>query len=256
MCTDCGCSDIKTSRIDGESVALKHAQESMVSEHQGARLEISIMRSILEKNNHQAEHNRQHLATHQIFCTNWISAPGSGKTSLLERFIADFVSHCRIWVIEGDLQTENDANRIRKAGAEAVQINTGSACHLDAEMVHHALHKLDMHENGLLFIENVGNMVCPTAFDLGEALKVAVISTTEGEDKPVKYPDLILASQVLLINKIDLIPYLDYDLEKTIRYAKQVNPDIHIFPVSAKTGEGLAAFYDWFTSLDVNHSQK
>jgi len=118
-------------------------------------------------------------------------------------------------------------------------------------MVHHALHKLDIHENGLLFIENVGNMVCPTAFDLGEALKVAVISTTEGEDKPIKYPDLISAAQVLLINKTDLVPFLDYDLARTIRYAKQIKPDIPVFPVSAKTGEGLADFYHWFC-LNVN----
>jgi len=176
---------------------------------------------------------------------NWISAPGSGKTALLERLIRDYGAELPISVIEGDQQTDNDARRIIKAGADAVQINTGAACHLDASMIHHALHRMQLAQTQLLVIENVGNMVCPTAYDLGEDLKVAIISTPEGEDKPVKYPDLLITASVLLINKIDLIPYLDFNLENCIALSKKVNPAITVFPVSAKTGEGLPAFYEW-----------
>lgn len=207
--------------------------------------EVRIQRDILHQNNHIAQHNREHLAQRGIFAMNWISAPGSGKTALLERLIRDYGEKLPIFVIEGDQQTDNDARRIRQAGAEAMQINTGATCHLDAEMIHQALHHANLAKSRILVIENVGNMVCPTAYDLGENLKVAVVSTPEGEDKPAKYPDLILAADVLLINKIDLIPHLDFDLEGCIAAARKVNPQIAIFPVSAKSGEGMAAFYEW-----------
>ena len=205
-----------------------------------------MQRDILSKNNEIAQHNRDHLRSKKIFCMNWISAPGSGKTALLERIIQDYGAVLPISVIEGDQQTDNDAQRIVKAGADAVQINTGAACHLDANMIHQALHRINLQRTHLLVIENVGNMVCPTAYDLGEDLKVAIISAPEGEDKPVKYPDLLLTANVLLINKIDLIPYLDFSLENCIALSKKVNPQLSIFPVSAKTGEGIQAFYDWF----------
>jgi hydrogenase nickel incorporation protein HypB len=259
MCLECGCSETDQITIDGKPVERHdhshsshdhnhgHNHDHHEHHHEGAR-EISIKQEILHKNNSIAQHNREHLGALGIFTMNWISAPGSGKTALLERLIKDYGTALSIFVIEGDQQTDNDARRIQQAGAAAIQINTGAACHLDAEMIHQALHKADLKEKRLLFIENVGNMVCPTAYDLGENLKVAVISCPEGEDKPVKYPDLILASDVLLINKIDLIPYLEFDLEHCIELARNVNPQLAIFPVSAKSGQGIQAFYDWFTA--------
>ncbi len=261
MCLECGCSETEGVTIDGDPIDAKEHKHHHRHDHQGdhhhhhehdnshsdgdAR-EIAIKQNILEKNDHIAEHNRQHLRSLGVFSMNWISAPGSGKTALLECMIREYGAKLPIFVIEGDQQTDNDSRRIVDAGAKALQINTGAACHLDAEMIHRALHKVDLGESRLLVIENVGNMVCPTAYDLGEDLKVAIVSSPEGEDKPVKYPDLILAADVLLINKTDLIPYLDFDLENCVRLAKQVNPQITIFPVSAKTGEGFKAFFDWF----------
>jgi hydrogenase nickel incorporation protein HypB len=256
MCIECGCSETEGFTIDGEPVG-EHGQPHTHHDHghdhhhdhhhhEGETREISIKQNILEKNNRVAGHNREHLKSLGIFSMNWISAPGSGKTALLERLIHDYGADLPMFVIEGDQQTDNDSRRIENAGARAMQINTGAACHLDAEMVHRALHKADLKDRRLLVIENVGNMVCPTAYDLGENLKVAIISSPEGEDKPVKYPDLILSADVLLINKIDLLPYLDFDLENCMQLSRQVNPQITIFPVSAKTGEGLQDFYDWF----------
>jgi hydrogenase nickel incorporation protein HypB len=163
------------------------------------------------------------------------------------RTIADLRNHYPIAVIEGDQQTSNDAERIRASGAPAIQVNTGKGCHLDAHMVGHALDALPLSSGGLLFIENVGNLVCPAAFDLGEAFKVVVCSVTEGEDKPIKYPDMFATADVLLINKSDLIPHLEFDLSRTIEYARQVNARIEVFVVSARTGEGMPSFYDWIT---------
>jgi len=258
MCLECGCSVKGEVTINGQKMEHHHhdhthhddhdhGDQGHHADHDGGR-EISIQRDILSKNNQLAEHNREHLQSKGIFSMNWISAPGSGKTALLEKLIQEYGESLQISVIEGDQQTDNDARRIINAGASAVQINTGAACHLDASMIHHALHQIDLEGTRLLVIENVGNMVCPTAYDLGEDLKVAIISAPEGEDKPVKYPDLLLTADVLLINKIDLIPYLDFNLENCIALSQKVNPQINIFPVSAKTGEGLQAFYDWFTS--------
>ena len=253
MCTECGCGLPGETTLDGVPLNHQdthdhhhpsHDHQHHDSTKQGQR-EIKVIEDILHRNNHIAAHNREHLCANNTFSMNWISAPGSGKTSLLERIIKDYGSELAISVIEGDQQTSNDADRIRNAGAEAIQINTGSACHLDAEMIHQALQKIDLEKTGLLIIENVGNMVCPTAYDLGESLRLAVISTPEGEDKPVKYPDLLLTSEVLLVNKIDLLSVLDFSLDECVNNAKKVNPSLQIFPVSAKTGEGLPEFITW-----------
>ncbi len=176
---------------------------------------------------------------------NFVSSPGAGKTSLLVRAVSDLRQSRPVAVIEGDQQTSNDAERIRATGVPAIQINTGKGCHLDAAMIGEAYGRLPALRGGLLFIENVGNLVCPAAFDLGEACKIVVFSTTEGEDKPLKYPDMFAASSLMLINKIDLAPVLDFDLAQTIEYARRVNPKIEVLTISAKTGEGLSAFYAW-----------
>ncbi len=176
---------------------------------------------------------------------NFVSSPGAGKTSLLVRAVSDLRQSRPVAVIEGDQQTSNDAERIRATGVPAIQINTGKGCHLDAGMIGEAYGRLPALRGGLLFIENVGNLVCPAAFDLGEACKIVVFSTTEGEDKPLKYPDMFAASSLMLINKIDLAPVLDFDLAQTIEYARRVNPKIEVLTISAKTGEGLSAFYAW-----------
>lgn len=176
---------------------------------------------------------------------NLVSSPGAGKTSLLVRAVSELKQSRPVAVIEGDQQTSNDAERIRATGVPAIQINTGKGCHLDAAMVGEAYGRLPALRGGLLFIENVGNLVCPAAFDLGEACKIVVFSTTEGEDKPLKYPDMFAASALMLINKIDLAPVLDFDLAQTIEYARRVNPKIEVLTISAKTGEGFSAFYAW-----------
>ena len=206
---------------------------------------IQIERNILAKNAEFAAANRARLAAANVCAINLMSSPGSGKTLLLVRTIADLRNHYSIAVVEGDQQTSNDAERIRATGVPAIQVNTGKGCHLDAHMVGHALDELPLSSAGLLFIENVGNLVCPAAFDLGEAFKIVVFSVTEGEDKPIKYPDMFAAADVMLINKSDLIPHLDFDLARTIAYARQVNPRIEAFVVSARTGDGMSGFYAW-----------
>jgi hydrogenase nickel incorporation protein HypB len=185
---------------------------------------------------------------------NLVSSPGSGKTALLTRTLEDLKSEFPLAVIEGDQQTANDAERIRQTGVKALQINTGKGCHLDAHMVGHAIEPLQPADDSLLFIENVGNLVCPAAFDLGEAHKVAILSVTEGEDKPIKYPDMFHASDLMLLNKIDLLPYLNFSVEQCIEYACRVNPDIKILEVSAETGEGMDAWYQWIRATrQVSH---
>ncbi len=180
-----------------------------------------------------------------ILALNLVSSPGSGKTELLVKTIELLRQELPIAVIEGDQQTANDAERIRAAGVKAMQVNTGKGCHLDAHMVGHALQDLQPEQGSMLFIENVGNLVCPAAFDLGEAHKVAILSVTEGEDKPVKYPDMFIASELMIVNKIDLLPYLDFDVGQCIAYARQVNPGIKVLQLSAKTGAGMAAWLQW-----------
>ncbi len=180
-----------------------------------------------------------------MLALNFVSSPGSGKTQLLVRAIGDLKDRFSIFVIEGDQQTSNDAERIRATGAPALQINTGKGCHLDAHMVSHALAELVVAPGSLLFIENVGNLVCPAAFDLGEAHKVVVLSVTEGEDKPLKYPEMFAASDLMLLNKSDLLPHVEFDVGRCLANALKVNPDLQTLVVSARTGEGMAAFYAW-----------
>ncbi|MBH5371081.1 hydrogenase nickel incorporation protein HypB [Bradyrhizobium glycinis] len=206
---------------------------------------IQVERDILGKNDRLAADNRARFRADEVLVFNLVSSPGAGKTSLLVRAVSELKDSFPIGVIEGDQQTSNDAERIRATGVAAIQVNTGKGCHLDAAMVGEAYDRLPWLNGGLLFIENVGNLVCPAAFDLGEACKIVVFSTTEGEDKPLKYPDMFAASALMLINKIDLAPVLDFDLARTVEYARRVNPGIEVMTVSARTGEGFSAFYAW-----------
>ena len=206
---------------------------------------VSIERDIMAKNDAYARDNRRALAAKGVFALNLVSSPGSGKTTLLARTIEALKGRMAVSVIEGDQQTSNDAERIRATGAPAIQINTGKGCHLDAHMVGHALETLDLAPNSALFIENVGNLVCPAGFDLGEAHKVVVLSVTEGEDKPLKYPDMFAAADLMLLNKSDLLPHLDFDVGLCLANALRINPHLQTLIVSAKTGEGLAAFVAW-----------
>jgi len=199
---------------------------------------VQIEQDILAKNNAYATANRQQLAEHGIFALNLVSSPGSGKTTLLCKTIA-LLGQSPVAVIEGDQQTSQDADRIRATGAQAIQINTGKGCHLDAHMVGHAMQQLRLADGTLLMIENVGNLVCPAAFDLGEAHKVVILSVTEGEDKPIKYPDMFRAASLMLLNKTDLLPHLDYDVDKAIGFARRVNPNIRVIQVSATSGVGM-----------------
>jgi hydrogenase nickel incorporation protein HypB len=206
---------------------------------------VQIEQDILGKNNEYAQANRNRFTRQGMLTLNLVSSPGSGKTTLLTRTLNDLKDDMPLAVIEGDQETSNDADRIRATGVPAIQINTGKGCHLDAHQVGHAIDHLAPQDQSVLFIENVGNLVCPAAFDLGEAHKVAILSITEGEDKPIKYPDMFHAADLLLLNKIDLLPYLDFDVEKCIEYARRVNPGIQVFQVSATTGEGLDHWYQW-----------
>jgi hydrogenase nickel incorporation protein HypB len=192
-----------------------------------------------------AARNRGYFEALNIFALNLVSSPGSGKTALLERTLADLKDTLNFYVIEGDQQTVNDANRIAALDVPVMQINTGKGCHLESDMVFEAVKKLGMKPDSILMIENVGNLVCPSMFDLGEQKRVVIISTTEGEDKPIKYPDMFHTSDVCIINKIDLIPHLNFDLQRLKDYALQVNPNLQFFEVSATTGEGMEPWYAW-----------
>lgn len=206
---------------------------------------LQIEQDVLGKNNHLAEHNREHFTQQHIAALNLVSSPGSGKTTLLTETLKRIADQYSCAVIEGDQQTTNDAERIRATGVPAIQVNTGKGCHLDAQMVHDAMHRLNLPDRSLLFIENVGNLVCPASFDLGERHKVAVLSVTEGEDKPLKYPHMFAASSLMIINKIDLLPYLHFDVEACIANAKRVNPQITVIQLSATSGEGMDAWLAW-----------
>ncbi|HUX26522.1 MAG TPA: hydrogenase nickel incorporation protein HypB [Burkholderiales bacterium] len=206
---------------------------------------LRIEQDILAKNDAYAAHNRTALGERGIFALNLVSAPGAGKTALLVKTIQALGEGYPISVIEGDQQTSHDAERIRASGARAVQINTGKGCHLDAHMVGHALAQLDPPQNGILMIENVGNLVCPAAFDLGEAHKVVLLSVTEGEDKPLKYPDMFRRASLMLLSKIDLLPHLNFDLGLCVDNAHRTNPDLAVIGVSALTGEGMAEWLAW-----------
>ena len=206
---------------------------------------VRIERDILGANDEIAARNRRRFEDAGIFALNLVSSPGAGKTTLLVETIRALGSELPLAVIEGDQQTSFDADRIRATGARAIQVNTGKGCHLDAAQVERALARLAPAEDSVLFIENVGNLVCPSAFDLGEAMKVVVLSVTEGEDKPLKYPDMFAASAALLLNKVDLLPHVSFDVKRAIEYARRVRPGIEVLQVSATTGAGMAAWLDW-----------
>jgi hydrogenase nickel incorporation protein HypB len=206
---------------------------------------VRLEQDLLARNQLLAERNRGWFAGRGVLALNLVSSPGSGKTSVLERTIRDNQGRWPFAVIEGDQATQNDAERIRAAGADAVQINTGTGCHLDAAMLQRGLEQLQPPAGAIVMIENVGNLVCPALFDLGEAAKVLVMSVTEGEDKPVKYPHMFRAARLLLLNKIDLLPHLDFDLDRCIAHARSINPQIEILQLSARSGQGMDAWYAW-----------
>lgn len=217
---------------------------------------VQIERDILSKNDAYAERNRARFDEQGIFALNLVSSPGSGKTTLLCRTIAALKERHSINVVEGDQQTSHDAERIRATGVPALQINTGKGCHLDAHMVGHAVARLAPADGSLLLIENVGNLVCPAAFDLGEAHKVAILSVTEGEDKPLKYPDMFRAASLMLVNKVDLLPHLQFDVEQAIAYARRVNPQLEVLRVSATSGEGFDAWLAWIEAGLARQAKK
>ncbi len=237
MCTTCGCNPA-AAHYHGHDHDHQHDQSQRTTR-------ISIEEDVLAKNNRLAAFNRSLFKEKQILVLNLVSSPGSGKTSLLERTLRDLSGRYRCAVIEGDQQTDNDARRIAATGVPVRQINTGAGCHLDAHMVMHATEAFDLDNLDLLFIENVGNLVCPAAFDLGEAHKVVVLSVTEGEDKPLKYPQMFHNSGLMLLNKVDLLPHLSFDLAQCKEYAARVSHHLAILEVSASTGQGLGAWYEW-----------
>jgi hydrogenase nickel incorporation protein HypB len=221
-----------------------HAHDHQPGRAGGDRF-LRIEQEILSENDRFAATNRRWFAERAILALNLVSSPGAGKTSLLTETIRRLAGRLPVAVIEGDQETDNDAVRIREAGAAAIQINTGRGCHLDAHSVGHAAEHLDVAPGSVLFIENVGNLVCPAAFDLGEACKVAILSTTEGVDKPIKYPDMFAASELMLLNKIDLLPHLDFDVDEALGHARRVNPAIQAIKVSARSGAGLDCWIEW-----------
>lgn len=216
--------------------------------HHDHGIEIRLEQDILQKNNLLAERNRGYFEARNIFAINLVSSPGSGKTSILERTIKELGKELKFFIIEGDQQTMHDAQRIHEAGAPVVQVNTGNGCHLDADMINKAVRKLEIEENALLMIENVGNLVCPAMFDLGESKRVVIMSVTEGEDKPIKYPTMFQSSQLCLINKTDLSPYVDFDIKQAREYALRVNHHLEFIEMSAKTGDGFGEWYSWLKS--------
>ncbi len=243
MCTTCGCSPEEHRHDHGDGHHTHGHEHGPGTGTEGKK--ISIETDILARNNRLAAGNRALFKAHGVFVLNLVSSPGSGKTTLLEKTLKDLSKTTRSAVIEGDQQTDNDAVRIAATGVPVRQINTGAGCHLDAHMVGHAAMEFDLDILDLLLIENVGNLVCPASFDLGENHKVVVLSVTEGEDKPLKYPHMFHAADLMLLNKTDLLPHLDFDVAKCREMARRVNPGIIIFEVSAKTGAGMDDWYCW-----------
>lgn len=273
MCTTCGCSDgakatvtnletNKTSSIephDHDHDHLHphshdhdhdhdHAHEHGDHHHTHTAMHgttITLEAEILAKNDLLAERNRGWFAGRNILALNLVSSPGSGKTTFLERTLRDLSNEMSINVVEGDQETSNDARRIKATGCKVVQINTGTGCHLEADMLARGLKELQPAMDSVVMIENVGNLVCPALFDLGERSKVAILSVTEGEDKPIKYPHMFRAADIMILNKIDLLPYLSFDVDACLDYARTVNPKIKVFQVSATSGEGMDSWYQW-----------
>lgn len=274
MCETCGCSNSAGVRVSipgqaSSSVAPSDHIHPHVSDSTGAarythdhvgghdhsstaesaQRTVAIERDLLEKNDDLAAHNRKWLAERDMAAINLMSSPGSGKTSLLERTIRESPGRRALCVVEGDQETLFDADRIKATGAPVVQINTGAGCHLDADMLRQGLDTLDPPDGSLLFVENVGNLVCPALFDLGESAKVVIISVTEGDDKPLKYPHMFAAADLVIINKTDLLPYVDFDLERCQRDARSLNPGVNFLPVSVRTGEGMDAWQQWLDAV-------
>ncbi len=241
---------------DGRASGRVHDHEPSHAHAPGVSADrmIRIEQDILSKNDANARENRRAFSARRLFALNVVSSPGSGKTSLLVKAIEALKGRLPVAVIEGDQQTSNDAERIRATGAWAIQINTGKGCHLDAHMVGHALETLRPEAGSALFIENVGNLVCPAAFDLGEARRVVVLSVTEGEDKPLKYPDMFASADLMLLNKADLLPHIDFDVGLCLANALRINPNLQTLTVSARTGEGIAAFVAWIEANAVRHA--
>lgn len=258
MCGICGCGQGET-KIEGVKSHEHHHEHSHDHSHShdhdhhghhhhhgedAARL-LQVEQELLAKNNAYAASNRRFFNQQGILALNLVSSPGSGKTSLLIRTLNDLKGELPMAVIEGDQQTNLDADRIRETGAPALQINTGKGCHLDGHMVGHALEQLKPAPGSILFVENVGNLVCPASFDLGEAYRVVILSVTEGEDKPLKYPDIFATADLLLLNKVDLLPHLNFDVERCLGYARRINPGIRVIRTSATSGEGMETWYEW-----------
>lgn len=236
MCATCGCGP--------NSHEHDHSHDHSRQPGTGKKI-VEVEQDILQENNLLAQRNRGFFEGRNILAINLVSSPGSGKTSLLERTLTDLKTELSFAVIEGDQQTSNDADRIHATGTKVTQINTGKGCHLDAHMVLHAVQGMKLVPDSVLFIENVGNLVCPAMFDLGEQERAVVISVTEGDDKPLKYPDMFHSSTLCIINKIDLLPYVKFDVEKAKEYARKVNPQLAFIELSCTTGEGMSQWYDW-----------
>lgn len=260
MCMTCGCGNTTETDIliakPGEanlkelSLMPKHGHEHEHPhhhhhEHSQTKTVVEMEQDILQNNNLTAERNRGFFEAKKIFALNLVSSPGSGKTTFLEKTLSDLKEEIPFYVIEGDQQTFLDAQRIEALGTPVIQINTGQGCHLDSDMVHKALKKLNPEENSVVIIENVGNLVCPALFDLGESSRIVLISVTEGDDKPIKYPDMFQSADICVINKIDLLPYVNFDVEKAKEYALRVNHHLKFFEISATTGEGMENWYGW-----------
>lgn len=246
MCGVCGCGEGETRVEHGHAHGHTHSHDLRDDPAERAHL-VSVERDILAKNDALAAHNRRHFNSHRVLALNLVSSPGSGKTTLLVESLKRLLPDITSAVIEGDQETTADADRIRATGAPAVQVNTGKGCHLDASMIDRAFGQLHFHD-GILFIENVGNLVCPAGFDLGEAHKVVIASVTEGEDKPLKYPNMFAAASLMLVSKVDLLPHLDFDVDQLIGNARRVNPGIAVIPVSATSGEGMDRWLRWINA--------
>ena len=259
MCTTCGCGEnvevtiLRPQKTDTipENISMAHHNYDHHEHHHHNHDEkiLHVEQDILQNNNLLAERNRGYFEAKNILAINLVSSPGSGKTSLLEATLKHNSDVTSYYVIEGDQQTMNDANRIDATGVPVVQINTGQGCHLDSDMINRAVKELNPENNSILFIENVGNLVCPALFDLGESARVVIISVTEGDDKPIKYPDMFHSAQYCIINKIDLLPYVDFDVEKAREYALKVNHHLQFIEVSARTGEGMEKWFELLTKL-------
>jgi hydrogenase nickel incorporation protein HypB len=254
MCVTCGCSDEAQPTFTHLASTPQPATHSHGLPHGQILTHLEI--NVLAKNDLIAAENRGWLAGRNVLALNLVSSPGAGKTTLLTRTLSDLHDRLPFTVIEGDQATAHDAERIRATGCPVVQVNTGTGCHLEAAMVQRGIQTLNPPANSVLMIENVGNLVCPALFDLGEQAKVTILSVTEGDDKPIKYPHMFRASRLMLLNKIDLLPYVSFDVDRCLAYARQVNPDIQTFLVSATSGEGLEHWYGWLLDTMGTQSTK